>query len=59
MLAGTRLGMAAAKSRRKHDIPSLTEKSVARGIKELSEGKGRKFKSVEEMLAYVDKMSDD
>lgn len=51
--------MAAAKSRRKYDIPPLTEKSVERGFKELSEGKGKKFKSVKEMLAYADKMPDD
>lgn len=51
--------MAAAKSKRKHEIPSLTEESIKQGIKELEEGKGKKFKSVEEMLAYVDKMPDD
>lgn len=51
--------MAAAKSRRKQEIPSLTEESIKRGIKALEEGRGKKFKSVEEMLTYVDKMPDD
>lgn len=55
----TSIGMAAAKSRRKQEIPSLTEESIKQGIKELEEGRGKKFKSVEEMLAYVDKMPDD
>ena len=53
------IGMAAAKSRRKQEVPSLTEKSIKQGIEELEERKGKKFKSVEEMLAYVDKMPDD
>jgi len=54
-----RTGMATTKSRRKQEIPSLTEESVKQGIKELEEGGGKKFKSIEEMVAYVDKMPDD
>ncbi|MGH9878957.1 MAG: hypothetical protein ACREBU_04760 [Nitrososphaera sp.] len=50
--------MAATKTKRKHEIPPLTDKSIKQGIEELEGGKGKKFKSVEEMLTYVDKMPD-
>jgi len=51
--------MAAIKSKRKHEIPPLTDESVKQGIGELKRGKGKKFKSVQEMMTYVDKMPDD
>ncbi len=48
--------MAITRSKRKHEIPPLTIKSIKQAIEELERGKGKIFKSVEEMLTYVDKI---
>lgn len=51
--------IAAAKSKRKHDIPLLTEESIKRGIKELEEGKGKKVKNVEELFREIENYKED
>ncbi len=41
------------------DLTPEEIQDVKQSLKELKEGKGKKFKSVQEMLAYVDSMPDD
>ncbi len=48
--------MAVINSKRKHEIPPLTDRCIKQGIVEIERRKGKKFESVEELLTYVDKM---